>query len=265
MHSIRVLLGPGLVLQTAALALVLAYYFVPAAGGFFAQLARWQSAGGVVFSAASTALCGGLLPFLFMRWQSGGPTGHPWRLLAFFLLFWAWKGAEVDLWYRLLAWLYGNGHDFATVARKVACDQFGYNPFYATPFSCLGFAWKDAGFRWAPVAADLRAGQWYYRRVLPVLLAVWFLWIPVVCCVYALPPLLQMPLFDIVLCFWSMLFAHITARQNVQPKIRGPQDASHANRPVKLPCHGEERSDEAIQLDRPGALRAPRDDKRVEG
>ena len=28
-------------------------------------------------------------------------------------------------------------------------------------------------------------------------------------------------------------------------------------------CHCEERSDEAIQLDRHGALRAPRDDKRV--
>jgi hypothetical protein len=26
-------------------------------------------------------------------------------------------------------------------------------------------------------------------------------------------------------------------------------------------CHGEERRDEAIQLDRHGALRAPRDDK----
>jgi hypothetical protein len=43
---------------------------------------------------------------------------------------------------------------------------------------------------------------------------VWFLWIPVVCCVYALPLPLQMPLFNIVLCFWSMLFTHITARQN---------------------------------------------------
>ena len=213
LHSIRALLLPGLVLQAAALGLVLAYYFLPAAGGFFAQLARWQSAGGYAFSAASTALCGGLLPFLFMRWQPGGRAGHPWPHLLFFLAFWGWKGAEVDLWYRVLTAWHGAGHDVATIAKKLLCDQFGYNPLYASPIGSLCFAWKDAGFRWQPVAQDLRAGQWYYRRVIPVLLAVWFLWIPVVCCVYALPQPLQMPLFNVVLCFWSMLFSHITSRQ----------------------------------------------------
>jgi len=218
LHSIRALLIPGLVLQAAAVALVLAYYFLPAAGGVFAQLAHWQSAGGYAFSAASTALCGGLVPFLFLRSQPETRAAHPWRHFLFFLFFWAWKGVEVDFWYRVLGWLYGDGHDVATIACKVASDQFGYNPFYAAPFSGLCFAWKDAGFRWAPVAADLRAGQWYYRRVLPVLIAVWFLWIPVVCCVYALPQPLQMPLFNVVLCFWSMLFAHITGRQNLKPE-----------------------------------------------
>ena len=124
------------------------------------------------------------------------------------------KGTEVDLWYRTLAWLHGNGNDTATILRKVLSDQFGFNPLYAAPVGNLCFAWKDAGFRWAPVAADLRAGRWYARRVLPVVLTVWFLWIPVTACVYSLPQALQMPLFNVVLCFWSMLFAHITGRQN---------------------------------------------------
>src|SRR5688572_16172980 len=67
LHSIRALLGPGLLLQSAALAVVLAYYFVPATAGFFATLARWQTEGGFAFSAASTAVSGGLIPFLFLR------------------------------------------------------------------------------------------------------------------------------------------------------------------------------------------------------
>lgn len=212
--SIRALLVPALLLQAAAVALVLAYYFLPAAGGLFARLARGQAEGGLLFSAASSALCGGLLPFLFLRFHPETRAAHPWSHLAFFVLFWVWKGSEIDLWYRLLAWLYGDGHDVRTIASKVVTDQFCFNPFYAAPVGNLCFAWKDAGFRWAPVAADLRAGRWYFRRVLPVLLTVWFLWIPVVCCVYALPRPLQMPLFNVVLCFWSMLFAHITARQN---------------------------------------------------
>lgn len=225
LHSLRALLRPGLALQAVAVAVVLAYYFVPATADCFARLAHWQAEGGFAFSAATTAVCGGLLPFLFLRLHPDTRAANPWPLLGFYLLFWAWKGAEVDLWYRILARLFGEGHDTATVVRKVLSDQFGYNPLYATPVGNLCFAWKDAGFRWAPVAADLRAGRWYARSVLPVLLAVWFLWIPVTACVYSLPSALQMPLFNIVLCFWSMLFSHLTARQNAG-KARNLQPAT---------------------------------------
>lgn len=217
-HSLRALLVPGLVLQAVALGLVLAYYFVPAAGPVYAQLGRWQSAGGFAFSAVTTLVCGGLVPFLFLHFHPDTRGAHPWPHLVFFLLYWAWKGAEVDLWYRILGLVYGQGHDAGTIACKVLSDQFGYNPLYAAPLGNLFFAWKDAGFRWAPVAADVRAGRWYYRRVLPVLLTLWFIWIPVVCCVYALPAPLQMPLFNTVLCFWSILFAHILGRQDTGGK-----------------------------------------------
>jgi hypothetical protein len=214
LHSARALLWPGLVLQAVALALVLTYYFVPAAQGAFARIGEWQRAGGYLFSASATVLCGALLPFVLLRLHRDTRDTHPWSHLWLFVLFWAWKGAEVDLWYRTLAAWHGSGHDAVTITRKVLSDQFGYNPLYATPVSAIIFAWKDAGFRWAPVNADLHAGRWYYRRVLPLLLPMWSMWLPVVVCVYSLPLPLQMPLFNVVLCFWSMLFAHITAGQN---------------------------------------------------
>ena len=214
LHSARALLVPGLVLQAAALALVLAYYFVPAAHDLFARLAVWRTQGGYAFSALASALCGGVLPFLYLRWHPATRAANPWPLLLFFAFFWAWKGAEVDLLYRSLAALFGHDPSPGTVIPKVVIDQFGYNALYAAPIGNLCFAWKDAGFRWAPVAADLRRGRWYARSVLPVLISVWAVWIPVVSCVYALPSALQVPLFNVVLCFWSLLFVHILARQN---------------------------------------------------
>jgi hypothetical protein len=214
LRSARALLVPGLLLQAVALGLVLTYYFVPAAAGFFARLGELQSRGSFAFSAVSTMLCGGLLPFLFLRGHPDTRATHPWPHLLFFLLYWAWKGAEVDLWYRTLAWLFGEGTDLRTVVSKILADQFGYNPLYAAPVGNLFFAWKDAGFRVRPVADDVRSGRWYARSVLPVLVSVWCLWIPVVACVYSLPLPLQMPLFNVVLCFWSMLFAHITSQQS---------------------------------------------------
>ena len=131
----------------------------------------------------------------------------------FFTAFWAWKGAEVDLLYRSLAKLYGNGTGAGTIVKKVVTDLLGFNVFYATPVGNLIFAWKDAGFRWSPVSADVRAGRWYSRRVFPVLISVWALWAPIVTCIYSLPAALQIPLFNIVLCFWSLLFAYITTHQ----------------------------------------------------
>ena len=208
--SARRLIWPGLILQSVALTLVLAYYFVPAAQGFFAQIALWREAGGFLFSTLVTAFCGGVLPFLYLRWNPATRATHPWSQLAFFALFWAWKGVEVDLLYRSLSWAFGREAIFPTIAAKVLVDQLVYNPFYATPVSSLLYAWKNAGFHWAPVAHDWQAGRWYQRRVITPQLAVWCVWGPAVCCIYALPPVLQIPLFNVVLCFWSLLFASIT-------------------------------------------------------
>jgi len=212
--SARALARPGLFLQAAAAGLVLTYYFVPAAQPEFERLAAWKIQGGYLFSAVASALCGGLIPFIYFQCRPDMRRPRPWRQLAFFCLFWAWKGAEVDLWYRILGAVVGHEQRPLIVAGKVLLDQFGYNPLYTTPVGNLLFAWKDAGFRWGPVVEDLRRGRWYARSVVPALLAVWCLWVPVVCCVFALPSALQVPLFNVVLCFWAMLYATITARQN---------------------------------------------------
>jgi hypothetical protein len=187
LHGAQALFRPGLVLQAVALGLVLAYYFLPAAHNFFERLAAWRTEGGFVFSALSGALCGGVIPFLYLRFNLATRAANPWPLVLFFAGFWAWKGAETDLWYRIMSAVFGDGTGAGTIAVKAACDQFLWNSLYAAPVGIAIFAWKDAGFRWAPVAADRRAGRWYYRRVFPVLLTTWAVWIPVVCCVYALP------------------------------------------------------------------------------
>lgn len=216
-RSAKALFRPGLVLQGMALGLVLSYYYLPNAREGFAALARWRTNGGYLFSGCASALCGGLLPFLYLRFSNPNRSAYPWPHLIFFMAFWAWKGAEVDLLYRTLTALYGDEPTVPIVVRKVLTDQFVYNVFYAAPVGNLFFAWKDAGFNWSPVIADVRSGGWYGRGVLPVLIGVWAVWIPVVSCVYALPAPLQIPLFNVVLCFWSLLFAHIITHPSQDP------------------------------------------------
>ena len=214
LQSARAMLGPGLVFVSIAVVTVLAYYYHPGTREALGRLAEFRQRGGYVFSALSFMVFGGVVPFLFLRLNPRTAPLHPWSQLIFFGLFWAWKGAEVDLLYQVQASVFGADSSWPTVVKKMLADQLIYNPLYAAPVGVLLYAWKDAGFGWAKPLADWRAGRWYARRVLPVMFAVWGVWVPTVCCVYALPLPLQLPLATMMNCLWAILFSFLTLSQN---------------------------------------------------
>ncbi len=214
LHSARAMQGPGLALIAVAVGAVLAYYYHPPTHAALERLTEFRQRGGFVFSGLTFMLFGGVLPFLILRLMPVTAAKHPWPQLAFFAIFWAWKGVEVDLLYRLQAAVFGAENSWPVVLKKMLADQLIYNPLYAAPYGVFLYAWKDAGFHWAAPLADLRAGRWYYRRIIPVMFAVWAVWIPTVCCVYALPLALQLPLASVMNCLWAILFSHLTIRQN---------------------------------------------------
>jgi len=201
----------GLALQAAALALVLAYYHSAAARDALDRLMDFKLRTGFAFGIASTGLCGGLLPYAYLHYEGLKRTGRPrygWRQGLGLTAFWAYKGFEVDLFYRVLARTIGPGHDVRTVLAKAFTDQFVYCPCFAVPVTVALYQWVDAHGRAGEVAADLRAPRWYARRVLPILISNAGVWIPAVAIIYSLPTPLQLPLQNIVLCFFTLLVAH---------------------------------------------------------
>lgn len=203
---------PGAVLVGLAAAIVVSYYTSPGVRVALDALAEFRARWGYGFSAVTTSLAAGVVPFLYLRLHPATRAAHPWPHLVFFAAFWAYKGVEVDAFYRAQALVFGQMCDAPTVLTKMLVDQLAYNGLFAAPIAVLVYAWKDAGFRWAPPLADWRAPCWYVRRVLPVMIAVWAVWVPAVCCIYALPPGLQLPLNSFVNCFWVILFSLLTAR-----------------------------------------------------
>jgi hypothetical protein len=160
----------------------------------------------------STAFFGGLLPFAYLRLfrGKGGHARYDWAQGAALTGFWAYKGFEVDLFYRILARTIGAGHDAGTIVQKALVDQFAYCPLIAVPVMVAVYGWIDDHFDPSPVLADLRATGWYLRRVFPVLLSNFGVWAPAVAIIYALPTPLQLPLQNLVLCFYTLLIAHQT-------------------------------------------------------
>jgi hypothetical protein len=211
-RSARANLLPGLVLQGLALGLVLSYYRNHDARLLLDRLAAWRQEVGVGFAIVSTGLFGGLLPVLYLKaWPSTRGT-YTWAQGAMITLFWSYKGLEVDLLYRFLARFFGPGHDVATIAGKTIFDQFIYCPLFAVPVTVLVYQWTSEHFNGGAVRRDIRAGGWVHRKILPLLISNLWVWLPTACIIYSLPTGLQLPLQNLVLCFFTLLVAHQTKR-----------------------------------------------------
>lgn len=211
-RSARANLLPGFVLQVLAVALVTAYYQHDATRALLTRLADWRMEVGIASAVFTTGLFGGLLPVLYLRLRAGAGGHFTFAQGAAITLFWAYKGAEVDVFYRLLAHFVGEGNDVATIAIKASIDQFVYCPLLAVPFTAVMYDWTNSHFRGSALVADMRAGGWIRRRVVPVLISNLGVWLPAACIIYSLPTPLQLPLQNLVLCFFTLLVAHQTRR-----------------------------------------------------
>ena len=205
---------PGLIVQGAMLFVVLAYFFHEPARGMLGQFALLKARWGYGFAFAAGALAGGVLPEVLnvLVFQRGRLRRENLANLLFGILYWGSQSMVVDAFYRLQAEIFGAQAGFATVAKKVLVDQFVYNPLYAAPFAMACFEWKNQGYRFAGLSRVCTL-RFYRDKIFPALLATWGVWIPLVCMIYSLPPLLQNPIFSLALTFWSMLFTWITRQR----------------------------------------------------
>src|SRR5690606_9467464 len=125
-----------------------------------------------------------LVPYLVLLARGRIRPAARVRELAFYLLFWGYKGLEVDALYRFQGFVFGSEASAAVIGAKVAFDQFVYNPLWAAPSQTLAFAWKDAGFSAEGLRMRLRESS-LRGSVLVVLLATWVVWIPAVAIIYS--------------------------------------------------------------------------------
>lgn len=211
LRGMRRNLVPGLVLQVVALTLLALYGTSATARALLDAVGVAKREHGYVFSAFSTALFGGLIPYLIVLFTGRIERRLRLPFLLFYVGFWMWKGVEVDAFYRLQAFMFGDAPSFGIIAKKTLVDQFIYNPLWAGPTQVWFFLWKDTGFSLDATRREF-AKESFGRRVVIVLVSSWVVWIPTVAIVYALPSALQIPLFNLVVCFWSLLLTSLSRR-----------------------------------------------------
>lgn len=221
--SWRGLLGPGIeavrrhwrpfvLLQVVALCLVVAYFKSEALRELCESLAAIRQRWGMVFSAVAAAVAGVVLPELAKVVALGQRRFDAVRLrnICFALPVFAFSGLFTDWQYRLFAWMYGNGSDWATVISKVLSDQFGTTPIYGVPYWIVIYAWRANRYDTRRTLGEI-SGRWYVMRVLPLLIPCWFFWVPMTMLIYSLPGPLQLWLFSFALGTWSLVMVFVAS------------------------------------------------------
>jgi len=220
---------PALLLQALTLALLGAYAWWPAARAAFEALMRLKLAWGVGYAFLAGALFAGMLPRLVMRW-SGASRAPLARELAFAMLFWGYRGVEIDLFYQLQAHWFGTAADWPTVIVKTVVDQFVYSPVWSVPMIALVFAWKDAGFSWRVLREHLDA-EFFALRLPSAVAGNLMVWLPSVVAIYFLPLPLQLPVSNLVASFWVLLMIMLLDRAPRRAAelgvVEGLQDTLH--------------------------------------
>jgi hypothetical protein len=208
----RANLIPGICLQIFALLLLGAYYLHGPARAALEQLASFRVQAGMPFDAMTTALFGAVIPFLVLKLRASTRSRYTFPQMALITAFWAYKGIEVSYFYKFQAWLFGEGNSATTIILKTLFDQYIYCPLIAIPVTWVIYNWAEQRFSSARIVAEVRRRGFYGRCVLPILIANWGIWTPAVAIIYLLPTALQLPMQNIVLCFFTLMLATITRR-----------------------------------------------------
>lgn len=193
--------------------ILLAYYFHSPAANVLDAVAHFKERHEFTFVLLASVVVGAVLPELFVIifFQRGHLSVQNARNFVFNAPFWALDGFLVNLMYRVFAILFGDQANFFVVTAKICLDQFGYNPFFAAPYGIWGYAWKNSGYSFAKLR-PLLTWNYYREHALPVLIATWAVWIPLMAAIYCLPVPLQFPLFALALAFWVLMMTYMTNR-----------------------------------------------------
>lgn len=196
---------PAIFLQILAVSVGVSYFYWPSAQPVFSFFSELKTLHGPLYAIVSTALFGGLIPYIYLLITGKVKTKRIQTML-FYCLLWALMGWLVDSFYGFQAYLFGEGNNVFTIAKKTMFDQFVFSTFLTCPFLTVCHLWKDQGFSW-PNTSRLLDKSLFKEKIPTTVITNWLIWIPSVSVIYALPSALQIPMFNLVLCFFVLMLS----------------------------------------------------------
>lgn len=208
---------PGVALALFALSLGLSYAYVSSVRSAMQAVADWRGTLAFpvdwLFPIVTTAVFGAVIPWIVQRLRPSEKKKPSVRDLFYLAGFWGFKGFEVNLLYLVLSMVMGDSASLGVVLGKIAFDMGLYCPLWAVPSTVIVYGFKDASYSWSTMKqGPLRNGwrSWWRWDVVPLMVNNWLVWVPAVSVIYTLPLALQLPMQNLVLCFWSLALVFMT-------------------------------------------------------
>lgn len=189
LDALRLLWLPFVLIQSAGLLLVLAYFHVPAVARACDLAGNAKARTGLLFAAITMPIACGVVPEIF-KFITGVDRSFTRRRVSFTLhnmgLFCV-GGIFIDLFYTWVGRAFVGVAPVPSVLGKVLLDQLLYTPIIGVPLIAISYTLRSESYR--PLLAVRRLnGPWYAREVLPVLVTCWAYWFPMTSLMYTLPP-----------------------------------------------------------------------------
>lgn len=212
----RANLLPGLLLQAVMLCFLSAYLLHDGTRAFFTKVGEVREEVSYAFSIVTYIISGAVLPeaLRIVFFQKGRPSlSNLWNIAKTAPL-WAGLGILVDLFYRCQNDWFGTGNAWEIIMVKVLVDQFVFSPFLSNPMTNAYLTLCTLGVN-SKALAEVFSWNFVIDKILPTQIAGWSVWIPGVCLVYFMPPLLQLPTAVLIQCFWVLLLTSLHERESV--------------------------------------------------
>ena len=211
-QSARANLVPGFIIVFIAALLVTAYYLFPLVSTSLQVLQQLRQHGGIWFSMAASALGAGIIPGVYLIFM--GRTRRGWRAgidLLFTCCVWSTASLAVDRFYAFQDWWWGSAATVPVVLAKMFTDQFIFTPLLGIQIPAFGLRFRDMNYNLSALRRALQE-EWLLKVIVPMLVACWLTWIPGTLVVYALPLSLQIPMFVLIQCFFSLEMAYASSK-----------------------------------------------------
>jgi hypothetical protein len=210
--AVRKYWRPFLLLQGAAMLLVVGYYLSPMVHRACESLSDFKRRVGLPFACISAAFAGAILPELAKAIMLGDRKIDSLRLrnVGFAVVVFAIAGIIADTQYRWMSLVFGNDPHVFTVIKKTLADQFITTPIYGVPYYIWMFDLRANRYNFFRTIRELSL-NWYLRRVMPLLIPAWAFWLPMVTLIYILPGPLQFCLYLFAVAAWSLLMVFVAS------------------------------------------------------